>query len=118
MDSLDAGKFNLLAKEVSWAILERINHRSILFKRYASTSAGDTQTTIINIPQKLIDLRPEDIKKMQSDTMPLTLSEQSKVEKAEASEQVEKVTPLDMSTMSDDLARELENKTKPGETAP
>lgn len=112
MDSLDAGKFNLLAKEVSWAILERINHRSILFKRYASTSAGDTQTTIINIPQKLIDLRPDEIKKMQSDTMPLTLSEQSKVEKAEASEQVEKVTPLDMSTMSDDLAKELENKTQ------
>ena len=112
MDSLDAAKFNKLAMEVSWSVLERINDRSILFKRYASTSSGDTQTTIINIPQKLIDLKPEDIKRMQNDKLPLTLSEQSKVEKAEADVQMEKVTPLDMSSVSDDLAKELENKTE------
>lgn len=112
MDSLDAAAFNQLSKEVSWAILERINERSILFKRYASTAAGDTQTVIINIPQKLLDLHPEDIKKMQNDTLPLSLSDQSKVEKAKALEQIDKVTPLDMSTMSDDLATELEKKEK------
>ena len=118
MDSLDASKFNLLSKEVSWAILERINDRSILFKRYASTATGDTQTTIINIPQKLLDLKPEDIKRMQNDKMPLTLSEQSKVEKTKAAEQIDKVTPLDMSSMSDDLAKELENKTEEPSKAP
>lgn len=118
MDSLDAAKFNLLSKEVSWSILERINDRSILFKRYASTATSDTQTTIINIPQKLLDLKPQDIKNMQNDTMPMTLSEQSKVEKVKAAEEIDKVTPLDMSTMSDDLAKELENKTQEAPKAP
>jgi hypothetical protein len=118
MDSLDAAKFNQLAKDVSWAILERINDRSILFKRYASTAAGDTQVTIINIPQKLLNLRPEDIKAMQNDKMPQSLAEQSKAEKATATEQIEKVTPLDMSTMSDDLATELENTTQEQSKAP
>jgi hypothetical protein len=112
MDSLDAAHFNKLSMEVSWSILERINDRSILFKRYASTASGATKTTIINIPQKLIDLKPEDIKKMQNDTLPLTLAEQSKKEKAEASIQIEKVTPLDMSSLSDDVSRELEKKTE------
>jgi hypothetical protein len=118
MDSLDAAKFNLLSKEVSWAVLERINDRSILFKRYASTATGDTQTTIINIPQKLLDLKPEDIKRMQNDKMPLTLSEQSKIEKSKATEEMDKVTPLDMSTMSEDLAKELKNKTEEAPKAP
>ena len=112
MDSLDATAFNQLSKEVSWSILERINERSVLFKRYASTASGDTQTVIINIPQKLLDLHPEDIKNMQNDTLPLSLSDQSKVEKAKAAEEIDKVTPLDMSTMSDDLANELEKKEK------
>jgi len=112
MDSLDAAGFNQLSKEVSWAILEKINDRSILFKRYASTAGSDTKTTIINIPQKLIDLKPDEIKKMQNDTMPMSLSERSKLEKAEATKQIDKVTPLDMSTMSDDVAKELENSTE------
>lgn len=113
MDSLNAAGFNKLSMDVSWDILERINERSLLFKRYASTATGNTQTVIINIPQKLMELHPEDIKKMQNDTMPMTLSEQAKKEKVEAEGQMEKVTPLDMSTMSDDLARELEKKTTP-----
>lgn len=111
MDSLDAAAFNTLSKEVSWSILERINARSVLFKRYASTATGDTLTVIINIPQKLLELHPEDIKNMQNDTLPLSLAEQSKAEKAKATEEIDKVTPLDMSPLSDDLARELENKT-------
>lgn len=118
MDSLDAASFNKLAMDVSWSVMERINERSILFKRYASTATGNTQTVIINIPQKLLELHPEDIKKMQNDTMPLTLSEQSKKEKTEATESMEKVTPLDMSTMSDDLAKELEKKTTPPPKSP
>lgn len=112
MDSLDAASFNNLSKEISWSVLERINDRSVLFKRYASTATGDTQTVIINIPSKLLELHPEDIKNMQNDTMPLSLADQSKIEKADAAKEIEKVTPLDMSTMSDDLAQELENKTQ------
>ncbi len=111
MDSLSADGFNKFTKDVSWDIVERINARSILFKRYASTSAGNTQTVVINIPQKLLNLEPTDIKKMQNDTMPLSLAEQSEKEKAEASVEIDKVTPLDMSTISDDLAEEIEKKT-------
>jgi hypothetical protein len=55
---------------------------------------------------------------MQNDKMPQTLAEQSKAEKATATEQIEKVTPLDMSTMSDDLATELENTTQEQSKAP
>jgi len=118
MDSLDAAAFNKIAKEVSWSILQRINERSILFKRYASTATGDTQVTIINIPQKLLDLKPEEIKRMQNDQAPLTLAEQAKKEKAQASQEIEKVTPLDMSTMSEDVANELEKKTAPPASSP
>lgn len=112
MDSLDTVAFNELSKEVSWTILERINGRSVLFKRYASTATGDTQTVIINIPQKLLDLKPADIKNMQNDTLPLSLAEQSKLEKLKAAGEIEKATPLDMSPLSEDVARELEMKSK------
>jgi hypothetical protein len=113
MDSLDAGQFNKLALEVSWKVLERINDRSKLFKRFASSATSELQTIIINIPQKLLDLRPEDIKKMLRDELTPSLADQSQREKKEASEEIEKVTPLDMSLMSDDVAKELEQKTKP-----
>lgn len=118
MDSLEASGFNKLSKEVSWLILERINERSLLFKRYASTATGDTKTTIINIPQKLLDLKPEEIKQMQNDNIPLSLSEQSKKEKVQASEQIEKVTPLDMSSLSDDVSKELDRQTADPQKTP
>lgn len=111
MDSLSAPEFNTLVKEVSWVILRRLNERSLLFKRYASTASGDTKITLINIPQKLLDLRPEDIKRMQNDEPDMTLKEQSEKEKSRAQETVEKVTPEDFSPLSDDLNRELQKKT-------
>jgi hypothetical protein len=110
MDSLDAASFNKLSQEVSWLILKRINERSILFKRYASSAASTTQIVVINIPQKLLELKPEDIKSLQKDQIPQTLSEQAKKERVEASESMEAITPLDMSTISDDLSKELEKK--------
>jgi hypothetical protein len=113
MDSLDPAAFNALSKEVSWKILERINARSLLFKRYASTATSDTKTTIINIPQKLLELGPEDIKSMQKDVVPPTLEEQSKIEKAEALKEIEKTTPVDLSPLSEDVSKELEKKTGP-----
>jgi hypothetical protein len=118
MDSLEASGFNKLSKEVSWLILERINERSLLFKRFASTATGDTKITIINIPQKLLDLKPEEIKQMQNDNIPLSLSEQSKKEKVQASEQIEKVTPLDMSSLSDDVSKELDKQTAEPQKTP
>ena len=49
---------------------------------------------------------------MQNDSLPPTLSEQSKREKSEATKQMEQVTPLDMSTLSDDISEELQKKIK------
>ncbi len=113
MDSLDAATFNALSKDVSWKILERINARSLLFKRYASTATSEIKTTIINIPQKLLELEPQDIKEMQKDVLPTTLEEQSKIEKVEALKEIEKTTPMDLSPLSEDVSKELEKVTEP-----
>lgn len=111
MDSLTASEFNNLTKEVSWVILRRLNERSLLFKRYASTATTDTKITIFNIPQKLLELHPEQIKRMQNnEEAPLTLKEESEKEKTEALEQVQDVTPTDMSPLSDEISEELEKK--------
>jgi hypothetical protein len=112
MDSYTAPEFNQLSKDVSWVILRRLNERSILFKRFAASAISGTQVTIFNIPQRLLDLKPSQIKNIDNDA-PLSYQEQSQVEKASATKTVEKVTPEDMSTISDGLAEELEKKTKP-----
>lgn len=110
MDSLTAPEFNNLTKEVSWTILRRLNERSLLFKRYASTAATNTKITIFNIPQKLVDLHPEDIKRMQQNDLPLTLKEESEKEKTEATKQVQDVSPEDLSPLSDEISEELQKK--------
>jgi hypothetical protein len=111
MDSLSPSDFNELTTEVSWTTLRRLNDRALLFKRFASTAGGDTTTTIFNIPQKLTELHPEDIKKMQNDSAPLTLKEESEKAKTEASKEIEKMTPEDLSPLSEDVSKELEKKT-------
>lgn len=110
MDSLSVSEFNDLTKEVSWVVLKRLNDRSILFKRFASTSASDTKVTLFNIPSRLLELHPEDIKRMQSDALPLTLKEQSAKEKTEATEQVQGISADDLSPLSDEVGKELDQK--------
>lgn len=110
MDSLDANEFNELTKKVSWIILNRLNERSILFRSFASTSAAETRVAIINIPSRLLELHPEDIKRMQSDEVPLTLKDKSEKEKTEASEQAQSLTPDDLSPLSDEVSKELDKK--------
>lgn len=110
MDSLSAANFNELTKEVSWVILRRLNQRSILFKRFASTATSDTKVTIFNIPGKLLELHPEDIKRAQSNQPDLTLKEESEKAKTEAAKQIQNVTPDDLSPLSDEVSKELEQK--------
>lgn len=110
MDSLETTEFNQLTKEVSWVILRRLNERSLLFKRYASTAETGTKITIFNIPGRLLELHPEDIKRMQQDTTPLDLKEESEKEKTKAKEQLQNITPDDLSPLSDELSKELEEK--------
>lgn len=110
MDSMSVSEFNNLTKEVSWVVLKRLNDRSVLFKRFATTATGDTKITLFNIPQRLVELHPEDIKRMQKDALPLTLKEESAKEKNQASEQVQGITPDDMSPLSEEVNKELEEK--------
>lgn len=111
MDSLTASQFNDLTKQVSWVILRRLNERSLLFKRFASTATGDTKITIFNIPGKLLELHPQDIKRMRSDEIPLNLKEESLKSRNEASKHVQDATPDDLSPLSDELSKELDQKT-------
>lgn len=109
MDSLSASDFNLLTKEVGWTILRRINDRSLLFKKFSSTAAGSTKLSLFNIPQKLLELNPDDIKDIQSEKLlPQSLREEGAREKTDATESVEKATPVDMSPLSDDIFNEIE----------
>lgn len=109
MDSLSANDFNILTKEVGWTVLRRINDRSLLFKKFASSAAGDTRLPIFNIPQKLMELNPEEIKGIQNEKhLPSSLRDESAREKDQASESVEKATPTDMSPLSDDVSKEIE----------
>ncbi len=118
MDSLNPTEFNQLTKEVSWIVLRRLNERSLLFKRFASTAAGDTKVTLFNIPQKLLDIHPEEIKRMQKDETDLSLKEMGEQEKLEATKTMDEVTPEDLSPVSDELAKELENKTQETKSTP
>lgn len=111
MDSLGTTEFNQLTKEVSWIILRRLNERSLLFKRYASTAETGTKIKIFNIPGKLLELHPEDIKRMQQDTTPLDLKEESEKEKTQARSEVQEASLDDLSPLSEEVSKELEEKT-------
>ena len=110
MDSLSASQFNDLTKQVSWVILRRLNERSLLFSRFASTATSDTKITIFNIPGKLLELHPQDIKRMQSDETPLTLKEESLKTKTEAQREIQDATADDLSPLSDEVSKELDQK--------
>lgn len=110
MDSLNAAQFNALSKEVSWEILQKLNQHSLLFKRFASTATGDSREALFNIPQELLNLHPQEIKQMRNNQAPISLKEQSLRERDEAKEEVEKISPVDLSPISDDVIREIESK--------
>lgn len=118
MDSLTPGDFNQLSKEVSWIILERLNNRSLLFKRYATTAAGDTQVALFNIPTRLSQLHPEDIKKMQNNEEAQSLQDESKRARARAEDEVKTATPEDLSPVSDEVNKELEKIIEPPAAGP
>lgn len=110
MELLTPVQFNELTKLVSWKVLERINERSLLFKRFSSSAFGDSKVTLVNIPQRLLNLSPEDIKRMQQDVESPTLKEAAAREKSEAQSTLEKITPEDLSPLSDELANELDKQ--------
>lgn len=107
MDSLSPPEFNELTKKVSWLTLRRLNDRSILFKRFASSATGSTRVTIINIPSRLTQLDPVEIKRMLNDEEPLSLQEESAKEKTEARKEVQETSLQDLSPLSDKINDEV-----------
>lgn len=104
MDSLSASDFNSLSKEVGWTVLRRINDRSLLFKKYASTAAGDTKLSLFNIPQKLLNMNPDDVKAAEKvEQLPSSLQDEGAREKSDAAQSVESATPTDMSPLSEEI---------------
>jgi len=111
MEGLDPNTFNQLSLEVGWKILNHLSDRALLIKRYASSFSTNQKSVLINIPLKLKEFHPEDIKKIKKASSQ-TLTEKSNKQKALATEQVEEMMPNDLSTISDDVAQELEKKTE------
>lgn len=113
MDSLDAAQFNNLTKEISWPILHRINECSLLFKRYAPRPPSESKIKLFNIPQRLLEIHPEELKRIQNESEEPTLKEQAEKERSDAQETVDKVTPEDMSTVSDDVIKNIDKTIAP-----
>jgi len=113
MQSLTPIQFNKLTAEASWLILERINDRSLFFKRFATTLVSSTKTRLFNIPQKLINIHPEELKKAQLENSieDIPLKEQSKIQKADAESTTNKITVDDMSPISDEVIKKIDSKT-------
>lgn len=107
MDALPASDFNELTAEVGWEILDRLNSRSLLLRRYAAQGSA-ASGNLINIPDRLTDLKPEQIKNLQNNNSDLSLKEKSVKEKNEASEEVKSATPDDLSPLSEDVSIEID----------
>jgi hypothetical protein len=113
MDSLNADEFNLLMKKISWQILERLNNRSLILKMNTYEQEKNQRFSLFNIPQKLIDMKPDEIKRMQSENQPRTLEEKANLEKMNALKQADQIMPEDLSPLSEEINRELEGKISP-----
>lgn len=108
--SLNSTEFNKLSTSVGWSILERINDRSLLFKRFSNSSLSDVKIKLFNIPQKLLDVHPEELKKLQTENESENLKDKSKREKVEAQDLIDKATINDLSPISDDIIKSIEEK--------
>lgn len=109
IETLSAPEFNKLAAAVSWVTLDRLNQRALLLKRYASTSQSDTTTVTFNIPGELLNISPSEIKNLQDTPVP-TLKEASEATRQEAKEQTEKLAPDDLSPISEDIQKKIDQQ--------
>ncbi len=109
IESLSPAEFNRLAASVSWTTMDRLNQRALLLKRYASTSQGDTTTVTFNIPSALLNISPSEIKSLQEGPTP-TLKEASESSRQEAREQTQKIAPEDLSPLSEDIQKKIDQQ--------
>ena len=112
MLSLNPEEFNKLTKKVSWIILQSLNQRSLLFKQLSSASSGETKVQIFNIPAHLFESKPLlSPKETQSDIDSGSLDQESKIEKKRAFQEIQNVSPDDLSPLSDEVTKEIEQIT-------
>lgn len=109
IENLSAAEFNQLAASVSWVAMDRLNQRALLLKRYASTSQSETTTVTFNIPGELVNLSPSEIKNLQEAPTP-TLKEASEASRQEAKEQTQKLAPEDLSPLSEDIQKKIDQQ--------
>lgn len=109
MDNLNAENFNNLSKEVSWLILKRLNQRSILFQQIASTASTGIKYSIFNIPQNILQNLETD-SEIPNEKSSRSLQEVSQKERFQAEQQIQNISADDLSPLSDELSKELEQK--------
>lgn len=110
MDGLSAKEFNQYSTTVAWSILKKLNQRSLLFKRFASTATSSTRIAIFNIPTDLLENRDDKVSQPFKEEPTLTLKEESQKQKSQAIKEVQAASPDDLSPLSEEVSRELENK--------
>lgn len=109
MDNLDHQRFNELSLKVSWEVLRKLNDRSLLFKNMSYAQSAEA-TVLFNIPAKLQNLTPDKVKELQIQEEHKTLEEQSRQEKAEATEQINQIEASDLSPLSDEIYKKIETE--------
>jgi hypothetical protein len=109
MLSLTPEEFNKLSRKVSWTILGRLNERSLLFKTLSLSSNEKVQ--VFNIPSQLSERKSTSPSETQSIESPKNLNEEAKIEKNKASEEIQNVSPDDLSPLSDEVTKEIDQST-------
>ncbi len=111
MDNLDHQRFNELSLKVSWEVLRKINDRSLLFKNMSYAQASES-TQLFNIPEKLQNLTPDKVKELQFLDQNKSLREKALEEKTKATDQINQIEANDLSPLSDEISKELENQSE------
>ena len=110
MMSLSPEDFNKMTKEISWVVLYRMNERSLLFKKFSTASSTETRVKIFNIPSNLTEEKTDPPLRTQSNENLNSLSEESIAEKNKASQEIQNVSPDDLSPLSEEVTKEIEQK--------
>ncbi|HLT22605.1 MAG TPA: hypothetical protein VKZ84_04145 [Bacteriovoracaceae bacterium] len=111
MDNLDHQRFNELSVKVSWEVLRKINDRSLLFKNMSYAQASES-TQLFNIPVKLQNLTPDKVKELQFLDQNKSLREKALEERTKATDQINQIEANDLSPLSDEISKELENESE------
>src|SRR5690606_17759044 len=111
MDNLDHQRFNELSVKVSWEVLRKINDRSLLFNNMSYAQASES-TQLFNILVKLQNLTSDKVKELQLLDQNKSLREKALEERTKATDQINQIEANDLSPLSDEISKELENESE------